>query len=250
MAELMLEEDMKRMLAAELEIEAKLIAEGLENAIDIESRLEMEADLEAEEREMQLELEKELREIDKSFSKSGNKCRFHMEGSCKFGDKCRNEHAGWDVVERAEIADARFKPPSGAPSTSLEEEPEIVLGEGDIVFCDRCQSKKKKMRTVMDVVNRIWWDGTLNPDEFRVGYLDRFDGMMEEEYTAFDWSDVTTVDDWETFCIPKHRVYYFKQKDEIVWDRRTRLDKLFDPTSKLNDCKECMAAQKSKLKGK
>lgn len=27
------------MLAAELEIEAKLIAEGLENAIDIESRL-------------------------------------------------------------------------------------------------------------------------------------------------------------------------------------------------------------------
>lgn len=39
MAELMLEEDMKRMLAAELEIEAKLIAEGLENAIDIESRL-------------------------------------------------------------------------------------------------------------------------------------------------------------------------------------------------------------------
>ena len=37
---------------------------------------EMEADLEAEEREMQLELEKELREIDKSFSKSGNKCRF------------------------------------------------------------------------------------------------------------------------------------------------------------------------------
>ena len=36
-----------------------------------------------------------------------------MEGSCKFGDKCRNEHAGWDVVERAEIADARFKPPTG-----------------------------------------------------------------------------------------------------------------------------------------
>ena len=31
-----------------------------------------------------------------------------------------------------------------------------MLGEGDIVFCDRCQSKKKKMRTVMDVVNRIW----------------------------------------------------------------------------------------------
>ena len=29
--------------------------------------------------------------------------------------------------------------------------------------------------------------------------------MIEEEYTAFDWSDVTTVDDWETFCIPKHR---------------------------------------------
>ena len=59
----------------------------------------------------------------------------------------------------------------------------------------------------------------------------RFDGLVEEQFTYFDWSDVTTVDDWEAFCVPKHRVYYFKQHGEIVWDRRTRLDKIFDRSS-------------------
>ena len=65
----------------------------------------------------------------------------------------------------------------------------------------------------------------------------RFDGLVEEEFLNFDWSDVTTVDDWESFCIPKHRVYYFKQHGEVVWDRKTRTDKIF--TDKEINCDQC-----------
>merc|ERR1712062_634090 len=45
---------------------------------------------------------------------------------------------------------------------------------------DRAERKhnKVKMKTVMDVVNRILWDDDLDPDEFSIDYLDRFIGVQ------------------------------------------------------------------------
>ena len=39
--------------------------------------------------------------------------------------------------------------------------------------CWKCRKQKKKLRTVMDVVNRVQWDEQYNPEHFIVGYLDR-----------------------------------------------------------------------------
>lgn len=78
------------------------------------------------------------------------------------------------------------------------------------------------MRTSEDVFNRIQWDESCNPDEFIIGYTDRFEGLQEIEYTMWESRNVTE----ETF-IPWHRVQYFKQNNEIVWDRRNKVDKVF-----------------------
>jgi len=62
----------------------------------------------------------------------------------------------------------------------------------------------------------------LDPNEFVIGYLDRFTGIKEIEFKDFRTKDgIAAV----TF-IPFHRVVYFKRKGEIVWDKQKRLDLL------------------------
>jgi len=149
-------------------------------------------------------------------------CAFFQEGKCRFGDSCLNLHE----------ADPNHK-----PKQKRKNKKEKKKSAEEEETCWKCRKQKKKLRTVMDVVNRVQWDEQYNPEHFIVGYLDRFDGLVEEEFLNFDWSDVTTVDDWESFCIPKHRVYYFKQHGEVVWDRKTRTDKIF--TDKEINCDQC-----------
>jgi uncharacterized protein (UPF0248 family) len=67
----------------------------------------------------------------------------------------------------------------------------------------------------------LQWDESFNKADFVVGYEDRFLGIMEVPVERFE-RDVTS----ESF-VPFHRVQYFKNKDEIVWDRRTKIDKIF-----------------------
>jgi len=75
---------------------------------------------------------------------------------------------------------------------------------------------KKKLRTSEDVYNRIKWDNVWNEEEFVVGYIDRFDGIMEVPFSEFAMVEA-----------PFHRVQYFSRNNEILWDRRSRLDKIF-----------------------
>eukprot|EP01118_Nematostelium_gracile_P015911 TRINITY_DN6472_c0_g1_i1.p1 TRINITY_DN6472_c0_g1~~TRINITY_DN6472_c0_g1_i1.p1 ORF type:complete len:713 (-),score=167.58 TRINITY_DN6472_c0_g1_i1:18-2156(-) len=81
---------------------------------------------------------------------------------------------------------------------------------------------KKKLRTSEEVFNRMRWDHSFDKDEILIGYEDRFDGMKEALFVTWEAKDVTE----ETF-IPWHRVQYFKHKGEVVWDRKTRMDKVF-----------------------
>ena len=142
-------------------------------------------------------------------------CSFFQQGKCRFGDSCFNLHE----------SDPDYKPPKQQRHKNRKQKKKSASDEEGT--CSKCRKQKKKLRTVMDVVHRIQWDDKYNPEDFIVGFLDRFDGLVEEGFQYFDWSDVTTVDDWESFCIPKHRVYYFKHHGEIVWDRRTRTDNIF-----------------------
>jgi 2'-5' RNA ligase/uncharacterized protein (UPF0248 family) len=91
------------------------------------------------------------------------------------------------------------------------------------------KGKKPPMKTAIDVVKRILWDETLQQDQFLVGYLDRIDGLKEKYFNAFSWEDIASVD-YTVLAIPKHRIQYFKYKNEIVWDKRCRLDNVFGST--------------------
>merc|ERR1712062_4923 len=94
---------------------------------------------------------------------------------------------------------------------------------------DRAERKhnKIKMKTVMDVVNRILWDDDLDPDEFSIDYLDRFIGVQGKAFTDFSWKNMADIDYWEEFGVPEHRILRFKWKGEVVWNKETREDFVF-----------------------
>ncbi|CAL1269485.1 unnamed protein product [Larinioides sclopetarius] len=89
--------------------------------------------------------------------------------------------------------------------------------------------KKPSMKTASDVISRLLWDGSLPEDKFYVGYLDRFDGIVEKPFSALDWRDPAIVDN-HTLALPKHRIQYFKYLTRKVWDKRKRLDIIFGST--------------------
>lgn len=40
-------------------------------------------------------------------------------------------------------------------------------------------SKKEKLRTAKNIIDQITWDPSINPDDFRVGFLDKLEGILE-----------------------------------------------------------------------
>ena len=96
--------------------------------------------------------------------------------------------------------------------------------------CDAAESEKKcSMKTSTDVLNRIMWDDEINKDFITVGYLDRFLGIKECLFGQFDWGDIVEAD-LGALAIPKHRINYFKYKNEIIWNKTNRLDNVFGST--------------------
>ncbi|PVH95385.1 hypothetical protein DM02DRAFT_675522 [Periconia macrospinosa] len=87
-----------------------------------------------------------------------------------------------------------------------------------------------KLRPASDVLNRLRWDTNLDMDDYIVGYEDRFIGAREMPLGK--WKTEQT--DME--FIPQHRILYFKRKGEsgdgggaaeVIWERATRIDKVF-----------------------
>lgn len=91
---------------------------------------------------------------------------------------------------------------------------------------DPTLEKKKPMKQATDVISRIIWDPDLPTELFTVGYLDRFVGVIEKPFGAFSWEDIASVD-YSTLAVPKHRIQYFKYRDQIVWDKTTQTDDVF-----------------------
>ena len=118
-----------------------------------------------------------------------------------------------------------------------EGEEEIVLdGEEEEGYDDTDQAvqsvpklavtelKYGKLRPSHDILNRLFWDSRYCPDDYLVGYEDRFKGIKEMQLTS--WKKEFTDEEF----IPMHRVVYFREKGvegKIVWDRRTRVDHIF-----------------------
>ncbi|KAF2470501.1 uncharacterized protein BDR25DRAFT_334500 [Lindgomyces ingoldianus] len=80
-----------------------------------------------------------------------------------------------------------------------------------------------KLRPASDVLNRLRWDPNLDPNDYIVGYEDRFLGAKET--TLEKWKTEQTDDEF----IPQHRILYFKKRTDgvVVWERRTRTDLIF-----------------------
>lgn len=95
----------------------------------------------------------------------------------------------------------------------------ITAGNDDqlgIIFRNKdiqAGQEKVKMSMGSSVLKDIIFSTRFDSEDFVVGYMDRFYGILEISAAAFNSSE-----------IPKHRIRYFKKNGQIVWDRRTRLD--------------------------
>jgi uncharacterized protein (UPF0248 family) len=85
------------------------------------------------------------------------------------------------------------------------------------------QEKKGKthdgipVKSQKDILDRIRWDTTLEEEDFVIGYLDRFLGIIESPLAAHDFGE-----------IPLHRIYYFKYRGTVVFDRKTKVNMFKD----------------------
>ena len=193
-------------------------------------------------------------------------CKYYRQGSCKFGDKCRNLHASVSskAQQHSSVAtnketDSVSASTASNPSTPSKLEKKMKreknstnTGPADMPLDspysqEEVKSKKAKpkkspkqvqepeedqstkkvsMRQATDVISRILWDPDLPSEEFKVGYLDRFVGIIEKPFSAFSWEDIASVGA-SVLAVPKHRIQYFKYRDEIVWDKRCQVDNFF-----------------------
>ena len=50
------------------------------------------------------------------------------------------------------------------------------------------------MKTALDVIKRIQWDEMMPPESFTIGYLDRFTGLVEDEFSKFsNWGNLVSL---------------------------------------------------------
>lgn len=148
-------------------------------------------------------------------------CKYFLEGRCRFNEKCRNLHPSGHTNAITKRTDQTAHL-SHSTHNKMENSNTSVMKESTAVE----NSKKPRMRTATDVISRIQWDPELLEADFIIGYSDRFLGIVEKNFAEFCWDDLSTVG-LEMLAIPKHRIQYFKYRNDIVWDRRVQLDKFF-----------------------
>ncbi|XP_023685894.2 leukocyte receptor cluster member 9 isoform X1 [Paramormyrops kingsleyae] len=151
-------------------------------------------------------------------------CKFFQEGRCHFGHRCHLSHSIHPYTARdAEEGQHGKKTRKNKSPKKSDSSPKNVENEEP--------SKKPRMRPANEVVSRILWDSSLNPEQFGVGYLDRFLGVLERPFSEFSWDrDVCNCDYSEELAIPQHRIKYFTYKGKKIWDRENRMDGVFGST--------------------
>ena len=82
--------------------------------------------------------------------------------------------------------------------------------------------KGAKLRSASDVLNRLRYDRDYNIDDCIIGYKDRHTSKIKEKPAA-DWATETTDEEF----IPEHRIEYFKKDGDVIWDKSSRVDKVF-----------------------
>ncbi len=115
------------------------------------------------------------------------------------------EDEGFDfAIQNKVMKNKKFKTVNTASEDVEEESQEATLKSGKFKGADK-------------IYNQILWDEKLNKNDFIVGYEDRFVGLLEEPFSTFE----ALKED-----IPFHRIRFFKRGNEIVWDRKKKLNKI------------------------
>jgi uncharacterized protein (UPF0248 family) len=67
------------------------------------------------------------------------------------------------------------------------------------------------------VLDRLLWDPTLIKEDFLIGHLDRFLGILESSMEQLKNTEIIL-----------HRIYYVKHKPSnvIVWDRKAKINRI------------------------
>lgn len=132
-----------------------------------------------------------------------------------WGQYTANEEESSDEEENEELEDSLDEQEFG-PSVSKKKG-----GKRQIIV--RKPEGAGKLRTAVDVMNRLRWDPSLDSEDYIVGYEDRFVGAQERALGA--WKTEQTDEEF----IPQHRILYYKRKSDgvVVWEKKTRKDHIF-----------------------
>ena len=110
-------------------------------------------------------------------------------GRCRFGNECLNLHEGPSKVSGATKKKRTAK---------VEKSP------------DR---SKMPMKTALDVIKRIQWDEMMPPESFTIGYLDRFIGLVEDEFSKFsNWGNLVSLKSFKW-----HKYIFFLAKLDMLF---------------------------------
>eukprot|EP00095_Tigriopus_kingsejongensis_P002159 maker-scaffold248_size238799-snap-gene-1.24 protein:Tk02159 transcript:maker-scaffold248_size238799-snap-gene-1.24-mRNA-1 annotation:"hypothetical protein SPRG_11048" len=143
----------------------------------------------------------------KSIPSLPENCLFFRRASCTRADKCRFIHSS-----------------NGDSDVSIPSQSNKAANQ------TKLESKKRSMKTALDVIRRIQWDPMLCKEHFSIGYTDRFVGIVEEPFAKFsNWCDLANAE-IEALSIPQHRIQYFKYKGSKVWDKKAKVDEVFGST--------------------
>ena len=169
-------------------------------------------------------------------NKTDNVCKFFLQGKCRFGIHCINIHPGASAQSetnpspepetQSTVPNSKHKSAKKDSSSPTKKVPVTKPTTKTTTDEEEENTKKERMRTATEVISRILWDPDLPPEDFIVGYLDRFIGIQEKGFKDFSWEDISTVGA-DVLAVPKHRIQYFKYKGMIVWDKRTQMDDFF-----------------------
>ena len=111
--------------------------------------------------------------------KSPEICKFYKEGKCRFGEECFNIHKG--PVQEIKGKKLSRKTICQIPRKNDDE--------------SNVKNGKKPMKTASDVIRRIQWDEMMPPEFFVIGYLDRFEGIVEDDFTKFsNWGNLVSFE--------------------------------------------------------
>ena len=80
-------------------------------------------------------------------------------------------------------------------------------------------TKTGKLTPAVEVMRRIKWDYSLDPNDFMVEYFDRVeDKVLSCSFGATNDS-VEGKEEMFVFAIPEHRIVAVKYKEQTVWDK-------------------------------